>query len=136
MRLHQARPRDFRRGSRLGKDDRPVTWRKDRPLKNDPWGAGHSALLATLAVRLVRFRVEVPGFRTGHIFLATTLLDPADCPLEILAGLYRARWNIELRCRDIKCHSNLSLVLTSFLSEPLRTPSLKSPAMSCSNDSW
>ncbi len=117
MRLHQARPRDFRRGKRLGKDDRLVIWRKDKPRKNDPWGAEHSALPATLAVRLVRFRVEVPGFRTEQIFLATTLLAPAEYPVEILADLYRARWNIELRHRDIK---------TTMGAEVLRC---KSPAM-------
>lgn len=117
MRLHQARPRDFRQGRRLGQDDRLVTWRKDQPRKNDPWGAEHSALPVTLTVRLVRFRVAVPGFRTEHIYLASTLLDPAEYPLEILADLYRARWNIELRYRDIK---------TTMGAEVLRC---KSPAM-------
>ena len=117
MRLHQARPRDFRQGKRLGKDDRLVIWRKDRPRKNDPWGAEHGALPETLVVRLVRFRVEVPGFRSEQIFLATTLLDPAEYPLKILGDLYRALWNIELRYREIK---------TTLGAEVLRC---KSPAM-------
>ena len=56
----------------------------------------------TLAVRLVRFRVTVPGFRTEEVILATTLLDPAADPREALAELYRTRWNIELRYREIK----------------------------------
>ena len=117
MRLHARRQCDFRQGKRLGKDDRLVTWRKEGLRKNNPWAAEHGTLPETLTVRLVRFRVEVPGFRTGHIFLATTLLDPADYPLEILADLYRARWNIELRYRDIK---------TTMGAEVLRC---KSPAM-------
>lgn len=103
LRLHQARPRDFRQGKRLGRDERLVRWRRTRsPRRNDPWAPEHAALPQTLAVRLVRFRVEVPGFRTEEIILATTLLDPAAHPREVLACLYRARWNIELRYREIK----------------------------------
>ena len=48
------------------------------------------------------FRVEVPGFRTEQITLATTLLDAEAYPAEALAALYRARWNIELRYSEIK----------------------------------
>ena len=70
-----------------------------------------------LSIRLVRFRVEVPGFRTEQIILATTLLDPEKYPAQALAELYRARWNIELRCREIK---------TTMGAEVLRC---KSPAM-------
>ena len=100
MRLHQARPRDFRQGQRLGKNDRLVIWRKNPSRKNDPWAGEHAALPAMLSIRLVRFRVEVPGFRTEEITLATTLLDPEKYPAQALAELYRARWNIELRSRE------------------------------------
>ena len=117
MRLHQARPRDFRQGKRLGKNDRLVSWRKSPPRKNDPWAGEHPALPAMLSIRLVRFRVEVPGFRTEEIILATTLLDPQKYPAAALAELYRARWNIELRYREIK---------TTMGAEVLRC---KSPAM-------
>jgi hypothetical protein len=100
MRLHQARPCDFRQGRRLGRNDRLVTWRKNPSRKNDPWAGEHASLPAMLAIRLVRFRVEVPGFRTEQVIVATTLLDPQEYPAEMIAGLYRARWNIELRYRE------------------------------------
>lgn len=102
MRLHQARPHDLRRGRRLGPGDRLVTWRKGAARRNDPWAAEHRSLPATLAVRLVRFAIEVPGFRTREVILATTLLDPRQYPAKALAELYRTRWNIELRYREIK----------------------------------
>ena len=102
MRLHQARPQDMRQGRRLGKDDRLVNWRKDHARRNDPWAKEHAALPATLTVRLVRLRIEVPGFRSEEIILATTLLDAKEYPAQVLADLYRARWNIELRYREIK----------------------------------
>jgi hypothetical protein len=102
MRLHGCRRRDLRQGKPLGKNDRLVHWHKDPSRRNNPWAAEHAALPATLAVRLVRFRVEVPGFRTEQITLATTLLDAETYPPEVLAELYRARWNIELRYSEIK----------------------------------
>ena len=102
MRLHQARRHDLRQGRRLGDNDRLVQWRKGRARRNDPWAAEHESLPETLWVRLVRFRIAVPGFRTREIILATTLLDPIAYPAEALAQLYAERWHIELRYREIK----------------------------------
>ena len=103
LRLHQARRQDFRRGRRLGFNDRLITWLRPRNVRaNDPWKEERTTLPETLAVRVVRYRVEVPGFRTEEVTLATTLLDPQEYPAEVLADLYRTRWNIELRYREIK----------------------------------
>jgi Transposase DDE domain len=102
MRLHQSRPRDFRRGKRLGEDDRLVTWQQPGSRKNDPWAADHANLPASAQIRIVHYRVEIPGFRVQDIYLATTLLDPEEYPREVLAELYLERWGIEQRFRDIK----------------------------------
>ena len=57
FRLHQRRSDDFRRGRRLGKDDRQVTWlrpkwqARPRGMNRLQW----KALPATLTVRLIRF---------------------------------------------------------------------------------
>lgn len=118
MRLHQKRPHDMSQGRRLGENDRLVVWQRPRERRgNDPWAAERASLPETLSVRLVCFRVEVPGFRSEEITLATTLLDPQQYPAEVLADLYRARWGIELRYREIK---------TTMGAEVLRC---KSPAM-------
>ena len=104
LRLHQRRPRDFRRGRRLGRYDRLVTWH--RPLRHArPRGMGvreWKRLPETLTVRILRFATETPGFRSRRIYVATTLLDPVAYPAEEIASLYRDRWMIELRFRDIK----------------------------------
>jgi len=104
FRLHQNRPRDFRQGRRLGKNDRLATWQ--RPLWGvRPRGMGRrewKALPPTLTVRLIRFAVNRPGFRSKTILVATTLLDPLAYPAHRIAALYRDRWLIELRFRDIK----------------------------------
>jgi len=104
FRLHQARPADLRCGRRLGRHDRLVTWprptwnARPRGMKRPAW----KALPETLTVRLIRFAVDIPGFRSRAITVATTLLDPVAYPAARIAALYRDRWLIELRFRDIK----------------------------------
>ncbi|HUU22594.1 MAG TPA: IS4 family transposase [Phycisphaerae bacterium] len=104
FRLHQKRPEDLRRGRRLGRNDRLVTWQRPtwnarpRGMNRRQW----KALPPTLSIRLIRFTVAIPGFRCKTITVATTLLDPQAYPAERIAALYRDRWLIELRFRDIK----------------------------------
>ena len=57
---------------------------------------------ATLTVRVMRFEVTEPGFRTRWVTLVTTLLDPNKYPVSALAALYRRRWQVELSFRQIK----------------------------------
>ncbi len=60
-----------------------------------------------LLVRLVRFQVQVRGFRTRRVTLATSLLDATAFPDSALAELYAQRWQVELHYRQIK--TNLAL---------------------------
>jgi len=104
FRLHHARPGDFRKGKRLGKDDRlllwpkPDGWQKPSYMSKQLW----KALPKQLAVRMVRFTLQMPGYRTKSVTLITTLLDAELYPAEELAKLYARRWCIELWLRDIK----------------------------------
>ncbi len=100
-RLHQRRRPDFRRGRRLGKDDHVATWAK--PARPD-WldEAGYEALPATLAIREVRVRVTIPGFRTKAPVVVTTVLDPQALTAADVALLYRIRWYVELDLRALK----------------------------------
>ena len=99
MRAHQARRL---KGQRMTwtKPQRPETWTKSL------W----RELPAELAVRLVRFRVTVPGFRTEEVVLVTTLLDTQAYPDEALVALYRRRWAVELCFRDIKTTLGLDVL--------------------------
>jgi Transposase DDE domain len=100
-RLHQRRKADFRRGLRLGKDDHVVDWSKPpRPEWMDE--ATYASLPAKLAVREVRVRVQIPGFRTRVLVVVTTLLDPLEFPRQEVAILYRVRWQAELDLRSLK----------------------------------
>jgi len=104
FRLHQARPADFRQGQRLGKHDRLLVWRKPKHAHKAPFIAQHlwRSLPATVSVRMVRFTLSTPGFRTQSVTLITTLLDPKRYPAEELARLYARRWGVELWFRDLK----------------------------------
>jgi len=119
FRLHHARNSDFRQGQRLGKHDRllvwtkPDNWQRPRFIPQYLW----QRLPKTLTVRMVRFALQRPGYRTKSVTMITTLLDPERYPPAELAQLYARRWRIELWFRDIK---------TSMGMETLRC---QSPAM-------
>jgi hypothetical protein len=102
FRLHQARAADLRKGQRLGKNDRLFTWQKPgqkpRYLPQSVW----KLIPAELSVRVLRFKLQVPGFRPEAVTLVTTLMDAKAYPAQELARLYARRWKIELWFRDIK----------------------------------
>jgi hypothetical protein len=112
LRLHHARPKDFRRGKRLGKNDRLLLWRKPEDWQKPRYMAKAlwQLLPKELSVRMVRFTLEIPGFRTKSVTLITTLLDPELYPAAELAQLYARRWRIELWFRDIKTSMGMEVL--------------------------
>ncbi|WP_165253534.1 IS4 family transposase, partial [Paludisphaera soli] len=100
-RLSAHRRADFRKGTRLGKDDQVVVWKKPSSIRSVD-RATYNALPEAITVREVRFRVVQPGFRTRSVVVVTTIRDPGQASAEELASLYRARWNNELDLRSIK----------------------------------
>lgn len=100
-RIHQRRPVDFRRGRRLGKNDRLVTWtRPARPNWMDE--ETYRNLPETLTLRMLKFDVREPGRRTQCLTIVTTLVDAERYSLNDIAELYSFRWNAELDIRSIK----------------------------------
>jgi len=104
FRLRGARTRtiDFRTGKRLGKKDRLFVWSKPKPCPRTLCAEDFALLPASLTVRVIRFDTHVNGFRSRTILVVTTLLDPKEYPLEQIAALYRDRWTVELRIREVK----------------------------------
>ncbi len=104
FRLHGARARtmDFRKGKRLGGNDRLITWYKPKLCPRTFTPEQFALLPETLTVRVLRFQTRIPGFRSKTIMVATTLLDSRVYSLKMIARLYADRWTIELRLRDIK----------------------------------
>ena len=110
MRQHQRRPVDFRRGTRLGRDDHLVALTK--PAQRPGWldRAAYDALPDGLAVREVRVRVAQKGFRVRSLVVVTTLLDAAAYPAREIAEAFRRRWHVELDLRSIKRTMGMSVL--------------------------
>jgi Transposase DDE domain len=64
--------------------------------------AEYAQLPESLLVRELRYRVVRKGFRTKEVTLATTLLDEELYPMEVLAELYRQRWEAEEHLKELK----------------------------------
>jgi hypothetical protein len=110
FRLHQQRPADLRKGQRLGKNDRLFTWlkppEKPRWLPQSWW----KKIPTQLTVRVLRFQLRCPGYRSESVTLVTTLLDPKVYPAQDIAHLYARRWKIELWFRDIKTTMGMEML--------------------------
>jgi hypothetical protein len=110
FRLHQARRADLRKGKRLGKHDRLFTWSK--PKQRPCWlpQSWWKKIPAELTVRVIRFPLPNPGYRSESVTVVTTLLDPEKYPARDIAQLYARRWKIELWFRDIKSSMGMEVL--------------------------
>lgn len=113
-RTHQARKIDFRRGRRIGPDERVVVWKKPRyaPKGSRLDVAEWAALPDSLEVRIIRRKGPDREGKTRVRYVVTTLLDGEDYPAEEVASLYLHRWEIEVRFRDIKTTLGMELLRT------------------------
>jgi hypothetical protein len=102
MRQTGNRRSDFRRGTRLGREDHLVEWLRSRNRRAWMTREEFAALPRAMTMRELRVRVEQPGFRTRSFVVVTSLLDAAAFPRRELASLYRQRWHCELDIRSLK----------------------------------
>jgi hypothetical protein len=86
----------------LGLSDQVVEYFK--PTRGPGWlsALAYVALPESYLVRELRYRIEVPGFRTREVTLVTTLLDAVAYPAEALAELYMTRWRVEENLKSLK----------------------------------
>ena len=118
VRLHQKRKVNWRKGKRIGREQRVVRWKRPQQsgrstLSPDQW----ADLPGEMDIRLVRVKTIGRDGKRKVMYLATNLLDPVRYEAEDFAALYFQRWEIELRFRDLK---------TTMRMEKLRT---KTPEM-------
>ena len=98
---------DTGNGIRLGKNDWLIVW--DRPVTTGDW-IDVAELPERMVIRAIRFNHKVKGFRSKDVTIYTTLLDPGRYPKAELIKLYRRRWEMELRFRDIKTTMGLEML--------------------------
>ena len=106
FRLHQMREKGYtlRKGKRLGKNDRLVTWHKP---KSQPKHSGLTkgqwdALENRIEMRMVACWYEDRNGEKKRMIIATTLLDHKKYDWLSIVNIYAARWDMELRLRDVK----------------------------------
>ncbi len=118
-RCHHSRKVNFRKGKKLGPNQRLQTWRKPnwQPpgscLSNEQW----QQLPDEIEVRVIRQKWTERDGKSTTKYLFTTLLDADKYPAQEIASLYFERWEIEVRFRDIKTTMGMDMLRT------------KSPAM-------
>src|SRR5262249_42446624 len=85
-----------------GASDQVVEYFK--PAERPDWmsESEYEALPESIVVRELRYRVEVPGFRTREVTLVTTLIDAGLYPADALAELYGTRWRVEEHLKALK----------------------------------
>ena len=110
MRKYHSRTVGVKHKKRLGKHDHLVDWMKTpvRPkwMPQEEW----TAMPDTLTLREITVLVDIPGFRTRVIVVATSLTNPKDFPAQAFADLYRLRWMAELFLRDIKTSQGMDIL--------------------------
>ena len=82
MRLNGVRKVDFRKGKKLGPNDRLIAWKKPAQRPKGCTQEEYDALPASMILRHIRLTVSARGHRTQTITLVTTLLDPVAYPLQ------------------------------------------------------
>ena len=105
IRLHQARHKylDWRKGKRLGKHQRLVTWtRPRRPARSSLSAQEWEQLPEKMELRLIKTLFKDRAGKTKELIVVTTLTDHLAHDGMELANLYARRWDIELKFRDLK----------------------------------
>jgi len=100
--LNAHRDQDFRRGRRLGRHDRLMTWFKPRQKPAGLTAEAWALLPAQIVVREVKVEVNNPKGRVKAVVLVTTLLDPKKWSRAALARVLGRRWQVELNFDDLK----------------------------------
>lgn len=104
FRLSQARKNEIERGRRkpLSSFESIEIWHKPsiRPkgLSQDEF----AQLPKNLTIRIIKYYIPSPGYRTKQVVLATTLLDSKVYPPTKIMGLYGQRWEVELDLKHLK----------------------------------
>jgi len=102
MRLFQRSPEKAKIIKQFNENDCLVEWAK--PKECPKWITKEQWLEVpkTMTLRQVKVIVDIPGFRTQNVVVATTLLDNKKYPSATLSDLYRRRWLVELFLKDMK----------------------------------
>lgn len=104
FRLSQTRKNQIERARRkpLSSFELIEVWHKP---STHPQGLSKDEFISipkTLSVRVIKYYIPSPGYRTKYVTLVTTLLDPEVYPTTEIISLYGQRWEVELDLKYLK----------------------------------
>ena len=104
FRLSQSRKNPVERGRRkkLSSYQSIEAWHKPKQCPKALSPEEFASLPSTFTVRVIKYYIPNPGFRSKYVVLATTLLDPLVYPTTEIMHLYGQRWDVELELRHLK----------------------------------
>lgn len=112
FRLSQTRKNEIERGKR-----KPLTsyesieiWHKPKTRPKGLSAEEFAQLPKALSIRIIKYYIPHPGFRTKHVILATTLLDSKVYPPTEIMRLYGQRWEVELNLRHLKTTLDMDIL--------------------------
>ncbi len=112
FRLSPTRKHEIERGGRkpLKSYEAIEVWHrpKTRPKSLSP--EEFTSLPKALTVRVIKYYIPNPGFRTKSVILATTLLDSKVYPPTEIMRLYGLRWQVELDLRHLKTTLDMDIL--------------------------
>ncbi len=102
--LSPTRKYELERGRRkpLNSYESIEVWHKPKTRPKSLSLEEFTSLPKALTIRVIKYYIPSPGFRTKSVILDTTLLDPKVYPTTEIMRLYGQRWQVELNLRHLK----------------------------------
>ena len=95
---------------RYGKGDAVYRWKRPQFAWKHMNPADFAALPEEILIRIIKVRVQIPGFRVDQFEVVTTLLHPNQYPEASIVELFLRRWRVELYLDDIKTSLGLEML--------------------------
>lgn len=112
VRMPQTRKNEVKRSDRkpLSSYDRIEVWHRPKTRPKGLSVEEFAQLPKTLTVRVIKYYIPNPGFRTKQVVLITTLLDPKAYPATEIMRLYGRRWEVELALKHLKTTLDMDIL--------------------------
>jgi len=112
FRLSPTRKHEIERGRRkpLKSYEAIEVWHRPKTRPKSLSIEEFNSLPKALTVRVIKYYIPSPGFRTKSVILATTLLDSEVYPPTEIMRLYGLRWQVELDLRHLKTTLDMDIL--------------------------
>ncbi len=112
FRLSPTRKHEIERGRRkpLKSYEAIEVWHRPKTRPKSLSIEEFTTLPKALTVRVIKYYISSPGFRTKSVILATTLLDSKVYPPTEIMRLYGLRWQVELDLRHLKTTLDMDIL--------------------------